>query len=283
MPLAASLPCSCLILLLAVVPSAWAQGAAPADPPAARPLIGADAGVRPQETPAQGPRERTPREEEEMRADVLFARKQFSQAAQAYEKLLAAEPRNIALMNKAGNAYLQMGLLKPAKRYYERAIKLDKTYAVGYNNLGSVYYHQKKNRQAVSYYRRAVALRPDMAVFHCNLGYAYFADKKYEQALASFQRALVIDPTILERRETAGTILQNRSVADRAAFYYYVAKSFAQIGNAERCAHYLKRARDEGYPRWSDATRDPAFAAVIDDPLVKEALAPPPPPPAQPL
>ena len=52
------------------------------------------------------------------------------------------------------------------------------------------------------------------------------------------------------------------------------------MGNAERCANFLKRAIDEGYKNIAAIEKDPAFALVINDPLVKEALQTPPPTPA---
>jgi tetratricopeptide (TPR) repeat protein len=103
-----------------------------------------------------------------------------------------------------------------------------------------------------------------------------FARKKYEEAIASIVRALELDPELFERKGMFGTVVQSRAVEDRGAFYFVLAKSYATQGNAERCAHYLRRARDEGYKGMADVAKDPAFANVLKDPLVQEVLTPPP-------
>ncbi len=60
--------------------------------------------------------------------------------------------------------------------------------------------------------------------------------------------------------------------ADRAQFYFLLAKSFAESGNVERSIIYLKKARDEGYQNMSSVKTDPSFAIVIKDPAVQDLL-----------
>lgn len=230
----------------------------------------------------------TERQKMELRGDLHMARKQYPEAIGVYQTMLQDEPRNAVLLNKIGIAYHQMTKLDQAKRYYERSIKMDKNYANAINNLGTVHYNRKKYRQAVKYYRRALEISPNLATTYSNLGYAYFAQKKYEDAMTAFQRAAALDPEVFERRSAYGSILQDRSVTDRPFFYFFLAKSFAGQNNPERCAHYLRRARDEGYKGLAAISTDPAFAAVINHPLVQEVLRPeaavataPPPKPEQ--
>ncbi len=249
-------------------------------------LVLADGGplaAAPQEA-AQEPetqRARTPREIAELRADILMARKLYSDAIAGYEEILKREPKNAELLNKIGVGYSNLTKLDKAKKYYERAIKADKKYASALNNLGTVHFYQKKFRRAIKVYQRAIAVKPDSATFHGNLGHAWFADKKYPEAIAAWIRAIEIDPQVFEHRGSAGgTVLQTSSVEQRSLFYFYMAKTFASLGNAERCAHFLKRAIDEGYKNVAGIAKDPAFAPVINDPLFKEALQTPPPAPA---
>ena len=238
--------------------------------------------VSPQQTtstqPSPAPRVRTPREDEELRADLMMVRKQYAEAVPIYEKLIAQEPRNAALLNKLGIAYQQQAMLDQAKRYYERAAKVDKTYANAHNNIGTVHYQRRKYGKAIRAYKKALEIRPDMAPVHSNLGYAYFAQRHYDEALAAFGRALELDPTVFERAHSGGSLLQDRSVDDPGLFNFLLAKSFAAMGNAERCAHYLRKARDEGYKGLAAARTDPAFAKVINDPGVQEILQLTPPP-----
>ncbi len=188
------------------------------------------------------------------------------------------EPRNAVLLNKLGIAFHQQAKLAQAKKYYELAAKADRTYASAYNNIGTIYYQRKNYRKAVKEYKKALGARSDMAPVYSNLGYAYFGQKHYEDAMDAFRHALKLDPTVFEHSHSTGTLLQDRSVADKGTFYFFLAKSYALMGNAEGCALYLHKARDEGFKDLDKARSDPAFAGVLSDPAVQEILAPPAPP-----
>jgi tetratricopeptide (TPR) repeat protein len=215
---------------------------------------------------------RTPRELEEMRADLLMVRKRYSEALAAYEAILKKEPKNAPLLNKVGMAYHHLMKLGDAKKYYDRSIKADKTFAPAHNNLGTVHYNRKKYSSAIKAYKNALQLRDDIASVHSNLGIAYFAQKKYDEAFLCFHRALAIDPGVFEQRGgAAGELLQDRTVEDRRLFFFFLAKAFASQNNAERTAFYLRKALDEGYSL-AAVPKDPAFVSVVGDVQVQDVL-----------
>ncbi|HYL10749.1 MAG TPA: tetratricopeptide repeat protein [Candidatus Acidoferrales bacterium] len=208
----------------------------------------------------------------ESRADLQMARKEYAEAAKTYKSLLVQAPGNAVYLNKLGIAYHQQQMLSVAQRFYEKAVKADPHYADAFNNIGTIYYQKKKYGKAVRFYKKALQIREDMPAVYCNLGYAYFSEKHYPEAMDAFQRAVQLDPTVFEHSSRTGSVLQDRSVGDRGMFYFLLAKSYAQMGNAERCAYYLHKARDEGYSSMAKVKDDPAFAAVLRDPGVQEAL-----------
>ena len=55
--------------------------------------------------------ELTPRQAAELKGDVFMARKEFGEAAGAYEALLETEPKNAQLLNKTAIAYQELGSL----------------------------------------------------------------------------------------------------------------------------------------------------------------------------
>jgi len=226
--------------------------------------------------PAPAPVAMTAREAAEMRADILMARKEYSAAIGAYAQIVAKEPKNAALLNKIGVAYQQLGELNHAGRFYKNSMKANKLFASAVNNLGTVEYEKKHYGKAINLYKKALSLPIDHATIYSNLGYAYFGNKEYPQAMDSFSAALAIDPQIFERRGGGGTIVQQRTTTDPGLFYFFVAKSYARAGDAERAAHYLKLARDDDYKDFLSAQKDPAFAKVIKDPRVQEVLQIPP-------
>jgi tetratricopeptide (TPR) repeat protein len=208
----------------------------------------------------------------EMRGDILMARKEFPSAITMYSQILLVEPKNAEVMNKIGVAYQQIGDLERSGRFYKKAMRANKDFASAVNNYGTIEYEKKHYGKAISLYKKAVALRPEMATLYSNLGYAYFCNKEYPEAMTTFEKALALDPTVFDHKPNGGTVVQQRSTPDPGLFYFFVAKSYAQRGDADRAAHYLKLARDDGYPNLLSAQTDPGFAKVIKDPGVQEVL-----------
>jgi tetratricopeptide (TPR) repeat protein len=219
---------------------------------------------------------------DEQMGDLYMVRKQYREAAEMYKKLSDQEPRNATYLNKLGIALHQQAALGMALKYYERAVKVDPHYADAENNVGTIWYQRKKYEKAIKAYQKAILIRDDMAVLYSNLGYAYFGDKKYQEAITAFRQALSIDPQLFEHNGARnGSVLQDRTVEDRGRFYYLLAKSFAQAGDLDRCLHYLRKAKDEGYKQIADIKKDPAFAMALKDPAIQEILTPKPTDPAQ--
>jgi tetratricopeptide (TPR) repeat protein len=207
-------------------------------------------------------------------ARLYLVRKQYKEAQEIFHKLTVQNPKNAVYWNELGISYHNQSDLTSALRCYQKSVKLDSHYADARNNMGTVYYERKKYSKSISAYQKAISLRPDSAPFYMNLGYAYFGEKSYEESIAAFRKALQFDPDAFDTgRSRSGTIIQDRSIAaDRAQFYFLLAKSFAESGNVERCVIYLKKARDEGYQDMKSIQGDPGFASVIKDPAVQEVL-----------
>ena len=203
-----------------------------------------------------------------------MVRKDFREAVEVYKKIADENPKNPVYLNKLGIAYHQQTALNIAMKYYERATKADPLYADAQNNIGTIWYQRKKFSKAIRAYKKAIALRSDMAVLHSNLAYAYFGQKKLEESIGEFRQAIALDPQLFEHNSgRGGSILQDRSVSDRGAFYFLLAKSYAEAGNYARCIVYLRKAKEEGYAAIGQVKTDPAFSAVLMAPEVQDVLA----------
>lgn len=205
----------------------------------------------------------------ETRGDIYMARKMYREAIDAYK----SAPENAVTVNKTGIAYHQMMELNTAKKYYERAVKLNKKYPEALNNLGTVYYAQKSYRRAISQYDKALRVSPDSASIWSNLGTAEFARKKYDEAMKCYEKAMAIDPDVFEHHSAAGVLLQERSVEERAKFHFYQAKLYAQKGMNDRALLYLRKALEEGLKEDRDKIRaEKDFEGLRDLPEFKELL-----------
>jgi len=215
--------------------------------------------------------------------DLYMARKQYREATEQYRSLSEQNPRNAVYLNKLGIALHQQTALSAALKFYERAVKVNPKYADAENNIGTIWYQRKKYSKAVRAYQKAIKMRDDMPVLYSNLGYAYFSQGKYDESITAFRTALAKDPQFFERGSSrTGSILQDRSVPDRGRFYFLLAKSFAEAGNLDRAIFYLRKSKEEGYAQLNEVKKDPAFAALLQDPAVIDLLAPKPVDSAQP-
>lgn len=212
----------------------------------------------------------------ESKGDELRLHKAYSGALTCYELALKRKRDNAILLNKAGIANLQMSELEAARKYFEKAIKKNPKFAPSYNNLGVVFYMQADYKKAVKQYQKAVALEETAASFHSNLGTALFAQKKTDKAMAEYSRAVELDPDVLVRGFSGGTAAQISSPADRANYAYFLAQMYGKRGDVERCLHCLQRAKQEGYRKIEEASKDPDFDRIRQDPRFAEIVGPKP-------
>lgn len=216
---------------------------------------------------------KTPLELAELRAQIMMARKDYTEAAVAYQRILDQQPNNAEVLNQIGIAYQQLGQTDLAERYYRKAVRVDKNSAQALNNLGTIEYSHQRFGKAIKYYKKAVAVGgDDLAPIYSNLGYAYCGLKRFPEAMDAFGKALALNPDVFDSKGTGGSIVQHRTAADQGTLYFMLAKSYARTGDVEHAARYLKLARDDGYKNFMAAEKDPDFAKVIKDPQVQDVL-----------
>jgi tetratricopeptide (TPR) repeat protein len=212
-------------------------------------------------------------EELENAGDQLRSEEALPNALDFYRAALGKKPNNAVLYNKLGIVELQMQRYKEARRDFEKAIKVDRTFASLYNNLGTAYYGQQKYRAALKQYQKAIKLDPGVAAFYVNMGAAYTARKEFETADIHYARALKLDPDILERQSRTGLSTQLTSSEDVARFAFVLAKLYARTGAIDRSLAYLKRAIEEDYKGIEEVYKDSAFTGLRKDPRFADLMS----------
>jgi tetratricopeptide (TPR) repeat protein len=205
----------------------------------------------------------------ETRGDIFMARKMYRDAIDMYRQS-ASSP---VVTNKIGMAFNELSQLQVAKKYYEEAIRMDRTYAEAINNLGTVYYAERSYRRAIIYFKRSLKYSGPVASLYANLGVAYFSRHNYKEAAACYERALKLDPDVLERRSQYGTLIQERAVTDMALFHLYLAKAYAKAGSNERALSYLRKALEEGIKDRKKLADLPEFVTLRSTPEFLDLLA----------
>ncbi|HEY5163894.1 MAG TPA: tetratricopeptide repeat protein [Terriglobales bacterium] len=226
----------------------------------------------PMRTVGQAPAPNLTAAELERQGDQLRAARSYSDALVYYRAALAKAPEDAPIWNKAGMADLELGRLAEAENDFRRATKLMSKFAQARNNLGALKYMRKDFKGAIREYERALQLEPDNASYHNNLAAALFERKQTARAVAEYSKAYQLDPGIFERTMHFGTVAQMRSPEDRAAFYFLVAKLYAQSGNLDGALEYLKKAQEEGYRDMKKVYTDAEFAKLRNDPRLQQIL-----------
>ncbi len=195
----------------------------------------------------------------ELRGDIFMARKEYRDAIDQYER---CSQDSAVIANKIGIGYHQLLDLQDARKYYQRAIRLDPRYSEAVNNLGTIYYSGKNFRRAIGQYKKALRLAPDSATVYSNLGSAYFSRHDFKKAVAAYQQALVLDPDVLEHHSSHGILLQEQSVEDKAKFHYYMARVYAKQGMNDRALQNIRKAIEEGFKDRDKFRKEPEFAGL---------------------
>lgn len=205
----------------------------------------------------------------ELRGDIFMARKMYREAIDKYREA----PDSAVISNKIGIAFHQLLQLDLAKKNYERAIKLDRKYPEALNNLGTIYYAEKSYRRAIGYYKKALRVANPTASIYANLGAAYFARKDYKQATEYYEQALKLDPEVFEHHGNFGTMMQERTVEERAMFHLYLAKMYAKSGATDRALIYLRKALEEGVKDRKKIPDIPEFSVLKTNADFQQLLA----------
>ena len=119
---------------------------------------------------------------------LSFALNQFAHAAGTSSKS-STKSESAAQIRERANEYFEEGKklqekwnYKKASKKYERAVKIDPSYAEAYSNLGYCYRKQGLFKKAVKTYKKAISLDPNLAEAHAYIGEAYPEMGKFDLA-----------------------------------------------------------------------------------------------------
>ena len=205
----------------------------------------------------------------ETRGDIYMARKMYRDAIDMYQD----SPVSAPIANKIGIAFQEMSQLALAKKYYEKAIRLDPDYPEAINNLGTLYYSLHWYRKAIRLFKQSLKVSGPIASVYANLGAAYFAKHDYKNSSVSYEEALRLDPEVLDRRSGFGTRIEDRTVTDVALFHLYLAKFYAKEGSDDRALLYLRKSLEEGLKNRKNLAEIPEFSALRKKPAFLALLA----------
>ncbi len=136
-------------------------------------------------------------------AEKLYKQKQYDQALQKVDAVLAGKPKDIQVRFLKGNILAAKGDVQGAIGIFQSITEDAPERPEPYNNLGFLYALQGQYEKARGALEMAVRNQPSYALAHENLGdiYAKLASKEYE-------RALQLDPNNMGMQAKLATVRQ---------------------------------------------------------------------------
>ncbi len=118
-------------------------------------------------------------------ANRLFKQKQYDQALDKVEAILANKPKDLQARFLKGVILIEKGKTDDAIALFQALTEDAPDRPEPYNNLGLLYALQGQYEKAKTAVEMAIRLQPTYALAHENLGeiYAKMASKEYERAL----------------------------------------------------------------------------------------------------
>lgn len=119
-----------------------------------------------------------------------------------------------------GAAYA--GLRRPTEAIasYEKALRIDPTFADAHNNIGRVLADLGRLDEAIASYTKALQIKPDLAIAHQNLGTALRSNGSPGAAVAHYERVLELNPNFAEAHFCLGHTLVDLGRIDEAIASY---------------------------------------------------------------
>ncbi len=206
-------------------------------------------------------------------ARVAFDASRFSEVISQLTDPILQESFHPQLYFFRGMAYYYTNNDEKAIDDLSMAIALKPDYFRSILNRGRAWARARQYNNAINDFTLAVKIRPEHAPAYRYLATALRDKRDFARAPIQFNTALELDPDVFERRGQSGVMLQERSVEEKAMFYYTLAKSYAQAGDEERMIRYIRFALENGFKDKKKFVEEPEFGAYQENVQFKELLA----------
>jgi tetratricopeptide (TPR) repeat protein len=128
-------------------------------------------------------------EESYQRGLALIVQGEFRDAIVEFNRAVRMDPTYAEAYHDRGNAYAGLGNEVAAFADYNKAITLDPDYGNAYYNRGNLYLQREQYHQAIADYDRAIALNAEDAESHHNRALAQAMLGELAEAVTNLQQA----------------------------------------------------------------------------------------------
>jgi tetratricopeptide (TPR) repeat protein len=125
---------------------------------------------------------------------ALYEAGKLEEASKQFDKALAIQPRNSALLGMLGMTALGLNDLEGAERYIRQAINIQPDDSRLHNFMGQVHEAQVDYILAERSFARAITLDSEFFEGWCNLGWVLQKSHQLPEAVSAYQKALELSP-----------------------------------------------------------------------------------------
>ena len=127
----------------------------------------------------------------------------------AYEKAVSIDPTHLDSWNNMGIAKAEMGDHLGARRAWQSALKVRRTYCKAHANLAFLAYQRGEVEDAIVEFRTTLVYCPENLVAHYGLGTVYADEgRDNKKAIWHFEALLEIDPQFSRADEVRKRLLE---------------------------------------------------------------------------
>jgi predicted O-linked N-acetylglucosamine transferase (SPINDLY family) len=184
----------------------------------------------------------TAKADAEIQAKLLEARThhqggRLQLAWEAYQQVIALEPRHFDALHFAGQVAAQTGHFEYAIALIGRALEIDPNNAPALYNRGFSFAARGDHAAALECFDRVIQIKPDYAEAHNNRGVVLKALNRLREAGESFARATRVNSGFSEARYNHATVLLQLDQFQEAIENY---DAFLRVNPSHAGAHYGK-------------------------------------------
>ena len=150
------------------------------------------------------------------RGNGYRGKRQFDRAIAEYDKAIRINPSFADNYYNRAITYRDKGQIDRAIADYGHAIRRNPRHANAYYNRAIIYRDKRQFDRAIADYGNAIRLTPNDARAYNNRGVAYYLKGQYDRAIADYDRAIKLDPKGLGRYTNRGLAYEKLGRRDKA-------------------------------------------------------------------
>jgi len=137
---------------------------------------------------------------------VYGEQKNYPKAIQQLNQILAVRPAELKVRDYLGYLYEETKDYTKAIEAYRHNLTLEPSYFEGHLHLGVLQYRLKQYADAIQHLREASRLNPKQPESHIVLGLSHFQAEQYETSLQAFLEGIRYNPDNADLHFNAGTV-----------------------------------------------------------------------------